>query len=205
MMAMAPPGKFLVARQDRGEWQVGEMHALAFGRNCYLRLRTSNGTITVYAPAETMVAKLREALAFFHLPPSPDGDKKTGQAAAPVTKHHIANYRNVPLDDISPETMIEIFYTTPSLSFVARDFEAFIVEHFNLNPDVLTVRRRLDVAGLFGPDGKPVRGAQSRVAEALGVTNAGGHRKRIRAVLAELQNKYSTTPQKARRKANKAA
>ena len=204
-MAMAaPPGKFLIARRDRGEWDIAEMHALAFGRNCYLRLRTSIGTITIYAPAETMIAKLQEALAFFHLP-GPNGDKNSGQAAASVTKYHIANFRNVSLDEISPETMIEIFYATPSLSFVARDFEAFIIEHFNLNPDVLTVRRKLSIEDLFGPDGKPVRGAQTRIAEALGVTNAGGHRKRIQAVLAELQNKHSTTAKKSTRGAEWAA
>jgi len=44
------------------------------------------------------------------------------------------------------------------------------------------------VAGqeLLDEDGKPIYGAQSRVAEALGITNGGSHRKRIKAVLEAL-------------------
>lgn len=208
MPVKAPPGKLLVAVRDRGEWLVGDMYTLQFGNNCYLRLPTEAGVITAYAPRETMVAKLQEALTMFQSPQENMATKPGRQPGCSVTNsnpHHIINYRGVPLDDIEPETMIEIFYATPSLSFVAPDFEAFILSYLNLNPDVVRVERALDVDDLFDSYGVAVRGAQSRIAEVLGISNAGSHRKRILAVLRQLANKYSTTTRKSPEKARRAA
>lgn len=50
---------------------------------------------------------------------------------------------------------------------------------------------------LLDDDGAPVYGAQSRVADALGVTNGGAHRKRILAVLAEIGSSTTTTAENA--------
>jgi len=98
----------------------------------------------------------------------------------------------------TPLEVIEYFYQSDVLREHAADVEELLsgfIPGYNrqliadmkaINPDLLMV------------DGKPVVGVQSRIAEALNITNAGqANRKRILAVFTELTNKYSTTIPKA--------
>lgn len=100
--------------------------------------------------------------------------------------------------ELTPLQVIEYFYNSEDLREHAADVEEVLskfIPGYNrqliadmkmVNPDVLMV------------DGKPVVGIQSRIAEALNITNAGqANRKRILAVFTELTNKYSTTIPKA--------
>lgn len=120
----------------------------------------------------------------------------TAKLPVPDNPRHILNYRHIPLDDISPAEMIEIFRATPSLAFIADEFAKMIESLFGgTSLDVQRVENIIDARNLFNANGRPVRGAQSRIADALGIKNAGSYRTRIQAVLRELGEKYSTTPQ----------
>jgi hypothetical protein len=135
----------------------------------------------------------------------PDKSPSLGALVVPDNPRHIANYRHKPLDDINPAEMIEIFRATPSLASIADEFARLIEGLFGgASLDVQRVENVIDARELFR-DGRPVRGAQSRVAQALGVRNAGSYRTRIQAVLAALRDKYSTTTQKAVESARRAA
>lgn len=65
MPVKAPPNKLLIAPHSKAEWAVSDMLTLQFGNNCYLRLPFGDKIITVYGTRETMVSKLRQALADF--------------------------------------------------------------------------------------------------------------------------------------------
>lgn len=198
----APPNK-LLARPNDGPsegWSVSDMRIMQHGNNCYLRFPLETGVITVYGNRKTMVSKLKDALEAFDYgsPPEPAPEPAPMVAAtAPPDDNplHIRNFSRVPLDDIPPEQMIDIFYNTPSLAPVAAEFEAIVCRLKNINPDVIAVSRALDVATLFA-GGQIIRGAQSRIAEALGISNAGqSNRQRIVSVLQSLKN--STTTEKS--------
>jgi len=137
---------------------------------------------------------------------SPPKTPSVTRLAEPDNPRHIANYRHIPLEDITPGEMIEVFRATPSLTFIADEFAQVIERLFGAETlDVQRVENIIDARELFKTDGRPVWGAQSRIASALGIKNAGSHRTRIQAVLRKLGNKYSTTTQNAVEKARKAA
>ena len=58
--------------------------------------------------------------------------------------------------------------------------------------DLDIVTSKIDVDDLFF-DGVPIRGAQARIAQAMGVPNAGVYRKRVLKVLSQLAEINSTT------------
>jgi len=158
--------------------------------------------IAIIGDAEELKAALQSLAAQLTPPKAPS----VARLAEPDNPRHIVNYRHIPLEDISPAEMIEVFRATPSLTFIADEFEQMIERLFGAETlDVQRVENIIDARELFKTDGAPVWGAQSRIASALGVKNAGSHRTRIQAVLRKLQHKYSTTPQKAVEMARRAA
>ncbi len=165
------------------------------GNNCYLRIPHDSGIITIYGTRQTIVDKLQSALKYFDYGTTPVAATPVKQK--PANQHpnpmHIANFRHIPLENVSPETMVNIFYNTPSLAAIAPDFESMICQLTGTNPDVIAVKRTTTTP-LIDQQGNIVRGAQSRVAEALGIPNAGqSNRRRIDAVLTTLRNSTIST------------
>jgi len=93
----------------------------------------------------------------------------------------------------TPAEVISYFYNSPVLAGIAPDVEASLKPYVDayMPSDVDLVMKRINPSDLFDEDGKPVWGAQSQIANALGISNAGSHRGRILSVLTRLQN--STT------------
>ena len=92
---------------------------------------------------------------------------------------------------LTPEMVIDKFRQSEILRPLLPEVIAALKNHplvdrpGGLAADLDRVRERC--SGLIGPAGRPVWGAQSRVAEALGISNAGqANRERIKRVLEEL-------------------
>ena len=85
-------------------------------------------------------------------------------------------------DWLTPQMVLDKFAASPNLRPMLDDVIAVLgpsaAEETALR-DTNRVKARLDPAELFTPDGSPKRGAQSKIAAALGIKNAGGHRRRI--------------------------
>ena len=95
--------------------------------------------------------------------------------------------------NITPLQVIEYFYNSGVLREHAPDVEELLSKSIpGYNRQLIADMKRIDQSMLF-ENGMPVRGIQSRIAEQLGVQNAGSDRRRVLAVLSELTGKYSTT------------
>lgn len=114
---------------------------------------------------------------------------------------------------ITPTMLREKFANTPALHPHLKDVEEFIKGYFFVDQeesfersDIERVLAKWKPESLFNSNGEPLRGAQTRVANALGITNAGSYRQRIMNVLEQLEGQfYSTTTQKAAKTAENAA
>jgi hypothetical protein len=96
----------------------------------------------------------------------------------------------------TPLEVIEYFYQSDVLREHATDVEELLSGFIpGYNRQLIADMKRVDQYLLFD-NGKPVKGVQSRIAEMLGVQNAGNDRRRVLAVLSELTGKYSTTTAK---------
>lgn len=98
----------------------------------------------------------------------------------------------------TPLEVIEYFYQSDVLREHAADVEELLSGFIpGYNRQLIADMKAINPEALM-VGGKPVAGIQSRIAEALNITNAGqANRKRILAVFTELTNKYSTTTPKA--------
>lgn len=194
-MIQAPPNTLLARTSDRttDTWSSSDILTMQYGNNCYLRIPHEGGIITIYGTRQTITAKLQAALEAFDYNIAPQPEPPQAKQAAHPNPLHITNFRHIPLKNITPETMVNIFYNTPSLAAIAPDFESMICQLTGTNPDVITVQRKIETP-LIDSRGNIVRGAQSRVAEALGIPNAGqSNRRRIDAVLTTLRNSTIST------------
>lgn len=180
--------------RGRTGWRPAKLEYAAMGYNAYLRFMVGDDTITIYGNLYELAKQLRAALDYF------EGRRGGG--------HHPAE-RGDGWDWLTPEMVIDKFRNSPNLRAMLPDVLAVLrpmAESAEQQPaggdgqlaaDVLAVLKVHKVDNLMS-DGKPVRGAQSRVAEALGISTGGAHRKRILAVLRALQGEYiSTTARKA--------
>lgn len=99
--------------------------------------------------------------------------------------------------NVTPLQVIEYFYNSDVLREHAPDVEELLSKSIpGYNRQLIADMKRIDQSMLF-ENGMPVRGIQSRIAEQLGVQNAGSDRRRVLAVLSELTGKYSTTTAKS--------
>lgn len=166
------------------DWELCRLFHMSHGNNHYLRLAIESGDhITLYGLREALAYKLRALLALIenHDVPEPE--------AGFITQR-----------DVTPLETIEKFQASEALTALAGDVESALG---NLVSDAERVKKVLDPAGLadlFTEHGRPVRGAQARIAEALGLKNAGADRHRILKTLQTLQreqlSKSTTTGQK---------
>lgn len=96
---------------------------------------------------------------------------------------------------MTPHEVIQYFYQSPVLASMAEDVDKVLsqlVAPVAPMSDLEIVQSQLDINDLFY-NGSPIRGAQSRIADALGVPNAGSYRSRIVKVLSTLAKRNSTT------------
>lgn len=173
--------------RNRAGWQPTKLNYAAMGFNAYLRFKAGDDTVTVYGNLYELVTQLKAALRYFEV----------NQGAHPE--------RGAGTDWPTPEMVINKFRNSPNLRPMLADVEAVLRPMIaaerdragvdgggQLAADVLAVLKVHDVGALI-IDGKPVRGAQSRIAEVLAITTGGAHRKRILAVLRALQSDFTST------------
>jgi len=156
-------------------WQNCRLFQMSHGNNHYIRIAIEDGQdhITLYGLRAALAHKLRALLALVegHTIPEPVADFITPRTVTPL------------------ET-IEKFKSSEVLGTLAGDVETALR---GMVGDADQVRQALDINDLFDSQGHPIRGAQSRIAEVLGITNAGAYRPRILKILKTLQSEYSTT------------
>lgn len=97
--------------------------------------------------------------------------------------------------DLTPAEVVAYFYQSPVLASMAEDVKAALencdseTTHVS---DIEIIKRNIDPRDLF-VEGKPIWGAQKRIAEILQIPNAGSYRRnRILPALALLQQQLST-------------
>lgn len=166
--------KFKIQFTARGQWRSAGLSYFAHGHAAYLTVSTDVGKIVLYGRDNELAKKLREAAHYF--------DRRI-------------EIQETNLSNITPEAVIKYFYDTPTLVSIAPDVEAVLspMGAGTEGRDVRAVRAGLDVSALFDSNGRAVRGAQSRIAEVLGISTGGAHRKRILSVLRALQRDYNTS------------
>lgn len=154
---------------DYAQWQDCRLYHMGHGQNHYLKFATDDRAVTVYGTRE-LGRKLRR-LADLIDPPGQEPDPPPDMPATPADVVHYFSG-----SDVLKPHLADVQAVLGSLQ----------------RCDLDQVERTLDTSALF-EDGQPIRGAQAEIARALEIPNAGGYRKRILAVLEQLQQKHSTT------------
>lgn len=128
--------------------------------------------------------------------------REVGRTHPPNPIIRQALYQNKPDSMvITPTQLRELYANSPTLRPHLADVESFIKGYFFVDDetapaqnDVQTVLAQMEPAALFKRDGTPRRGAQTRIAEALDIPNAGSYRERIFQTLEQIRGQfYSTT------------
>lgn len=163
----------------------------AYGNNLIMWFTTDDGFrgLELRGDRRVFVALLKRLLHILEIPEIPGRPPLKCNRITPAANATLTNW-----DWLTPELVIEKFRNSPNLRPMLPDVEAVLRPMMTDPPaapddraaDVERVRALLSPDELFR-DGKPVRGAQSKVARALGVQNAGGYRKRIQHVLQAMQ------------------
>ena len=101
---------------------------------------------------------------------------------------------------VTPAWVIAYFEQSPVLSVYAADVRASLKHLVEADPGEPVDQLASDVAAcrfqaqkILNYDGTVQYGAQTRIAEILGVANAGSYRQRITAVIEALQREQTTT------------
>ena len=157
-----------------------------FCNNVVLRAKTDDGfrSIELRADRRVLLEILYQLIERLEIPEHPDPDHPP-QKANRLTPDAVDELNN--WDWLTPQMVIDKFAASPNLRPMLDDVMAILGDDTTTNHDIEEVKTRLDPAELFTPDGSPKRGAQSKVAAALGIKNAGGHRRRIFRVLNTLK------------------
>ena len=165
---------FKLKHTTRGQWLPVDIAFYAYGQNAYMAFGSGPQRVTLYGRGDRLAGKLREAATYFD--------------------RNISTTQEIDVNAITPEQVIDFFYNSPNLVGIAPDVEAVLSRAGGASSgDVRAVKASLDVNVLFNASGEAVRGAQSRIAEVLGIVNAGAHRKRVLSVLRVLQREINST------------
>jgi len=186
-------GKVKLQRLQRGGSQSVPVK-LSHGQHgffCYIRIRTTDGLDQIIKAQPATLLKILEPIV---------ADIKSSLGLIPPGHQRLAPHSQT-LDWITPQMVIQYFEQSPILQEIAPDVRAVLSGLITggesqtgpapqLTADLETIQSFFSFSDLFNPDGSPIRGIQSRIAEALGISNAGtSYRKRIMAVLEALTEK----------------
>lgn len=165
----------------------------AYGNNMIVWFTTDDSFqgMELRGDRRVFVALLKRLLHILDIPEIPGRPTMKCNRITPAASATLSNW-----DWLTPELVIEKFRKSPNLHPMLSDVEAVLRPMMTDPPaapddhaaDVERVKAALLPDDLFR-DGKPVRGAQSKVARVLGVQNAGGYRKRIQSVLQAMQQR----------------
>ena len=208
-MAINPKSTLKIKYQDK--WVKCDLGYVGFGNNGFIRVYVRDGWFDIHGPRNDLVRALGwlQAQAEGN-PPDQMVTESSKPAHDPVTNMvtpgAVASSNAV--TKVTPAQVTEYFRSSPELSSLADDVEQVMNEIDpvdQLRLDVEAVLADYELSDLFGDDNQPVYGAQSKVAQSLGVPNAGSYRARIMSVLLELRRKISTTTAKKPAKQSKTA
>lgn len=168
----------LIQIGNGADWDPCRVFHMCHGNNHYVRMSIEGGRdhITLYGLREALAHKLRALLALIENSDIPE------PTAGFITQR-----------EVTPAETVQKFQASDILSPLAGEVETVLA---GMLGDAERVRAQLDPAALFDRQGLPIRGAQARIAEALGVENAGAYRRRILDTLQTLQRENSTTPER---------
>lgn len=163
----------------------------AYGNNLILYLETDDpiGRVEIATDRRVLVGVLKKILGTFDLPDSPAtaaANRRTPAVTAEIERMSSGWHAEPPAT--IAEGLARMKQSGNHAAYIA-DIEATLrplLEEEKAAADARRIAAALDPAELFTPDGKPRRGAQTKVAAALGIKNAGGHRTRILKVLDQL-------------------
>lgn len=158
----------------------------SFGNNVILWAKTDDNLqgIELRTDRRVLLEILHQIIERLDVPEKPDAPKRANRVT-PAMESQLANW-----DWLTPQMVIDKFRASPNLRPMLDDVIAVLGDtgaSANVAIDAEQVKSRVNVDNLFRPDGSLKRGAQSKIADALGIKNAGGHRRRIFRVLDELK------------------
>jgi len=143
--------------------------------------------IELRADRRVLLEILRRLIERLEIPehPDPDVPPKKANRLLSAAMSELGNW-----DWLTPQMVIDKFAASPNLRPMLDDVIAVLgksAAEETATHDATLIKTRIDPTELFAPDGSLKRGAQSKIAAALGIKNAGGHRRRIFRVLNELK------------------
>jgi len=160
-----------------------------FCNNIILWAKTDDGFqgIELRADRRVLLEILYQLIERLEIPehPNPNVPPKKANRLPPAAMNELNNW-----DWLTPQMVIDKFAASPNLRPMLDDVIAVLGDSAAEEAavrDADRVKARFNPAELFASDGSPKRGAQSKVAAALGIKNAGGHRRRIFRVLNTLK------------------
>lgn len=169
---------------DQSPWKQCQVFHLAFGTNNYIRCLPQGGQpVTLYGNYKDIRTLLETLL----------------NQVGPELRQNKYVIDNT-VTTITPQEVIDYFRNSPVLSYLADDVAAALLPglgSLEAQTDLELVVSKLNLTELFDEHGKPAWGMQTKIADALGVRNAGANRAKILKVAAQLAKIYSTSTPKA--------
>jgi len=189
---------FLLVGPIDSRWVGCDLAVVQFGKNSYVKIVFGGRQLFLYGPQDRLTWALRACADMLDgIEPAPMVSAGFGAERDPVTK--LASRPMTPAEDpvtnVTPADVVTYFRQSPDLAILADDVETALAGDLardQVSQDVAAVLANCDLADLTDAGGA-IRGAQSRIAEALGIPNAGSYRRRIAAVIAQLVARSNST------------
>lgn len=166
-------------------WVDCDFGVIGLGPIHYLKVFTREGQFLIGGHQKDLAYALRAA-----------ADLIDGKQPEPLVTPGAAGFDSS-VTNMTRSEVSEYFRSSPQLHTMADDVDAALKADMSeadiLMSDLRKVLQSVDVSDLIDGDGNSVYGAQSRIATALAIPNAGSYRPRILAVLQELSRRTSTT------------
>lgn len=192
--------EFLLFGPVNSQWVGCDLAVVKFGRNAYVKIVfDGRRQIFLYGPRERLTWALRACADILDgREPEPMVTEFSQAASSSVANLVTPGCAGQdPSVTKTPAEVAAYFRASPDLAMMADDVEEALAGQIGLDQvsrDLAAVLAVCDAADLVDEGGKAIRGAQSRIAEALDIPNAGSHnRPRIRAILECLQARSNST------------
>lgn len=190
--------EFLLVGPVDGQWVGCDLGVVQFGLNQYVKIIFGGRQIFLYGARGRLAWALRACADMLDgREPAPLVSAGDDQVSSSVTKLVSAggDISDQAVTNMTPTQVAEYFRRSSDLAIMADDVAEALAGQIagdQVSQDVAAVLAMCDLADLTDDRGA-IRGAQSRIAECLGVPNAGSYRPRIQAVIAQLVARRNST------------
>lgn len=195
---MTTKAAFLLLGPVDNQWVDCDLGVVVFGPNQYLKVIFGGRQFFLYGARGRLSWALRAAADKLDgREPEPmvtEFSQAPGEAVTTLVSAGDDQVSSI-VTNVTPADVVSYFQQSPALASLAGDVAKTLAGQIagdQVNQDMAAVMASYNLEDLVHAEGA-MRGAQSRIAEVLGIPNAGSYRPRIQAVIAQLVARRNST------------